>query len=119
MELRNAASSPSRCFPATFIDGSSMFEFPEEERLQLRLKFLYPEYLRCLYAVVDAATPCVVQAQNAFTSDSISSLLLSTAFDTAEALLAQAERAPPQEAEGLRERAFSLSPRLEGVFLNL
>jgi hypothetical protein len=37
----------------------------------------------------------------------------------AEALLAQAERAPPQEAEGLRERAFSLSPRLEGVFLNL
>jgi hypothetical protein len=89
MELRNAASSPSRWFPATFIDGSSMFEFPEEERLQLRLKFLYPEYLRCLYAVVDAATPCVVQAQNAFTSDSISSLLLSTAFDTAVALLAQ------------------------------
>ena len=89
MELRNAASTPSRWFPATFIDGSSMFEFPEEERLQLRLKFLYPEYLRSLSAVVDAAASCVEEAQNAYTSDSMSPNLTSAAFDNAEALLTQ------------------------------
>jgi hypothetical protein len=87
MELRNAASTPSRWFPATFIDASSMFEFPEEERLQLRMKFLYPEYLRSLSAVVDAATPCVTETQNAFSADSISSH--QAVFDAAEALLAQ------------------------------
>ena len=69
MELRNAASTPSRWFPATFIDGSSTFEFPEEERLQLRMKFLYPEYLCCLSAVVDAATPAVEEAQTTFVAD--------------------------------------------------
>jgi hypothetical protein len=89
MELRNAASTPSRWFPATFIDGSSTFEFPEEERLQLRMKFLYPEYLCCLSAVVDAATPAVEEAQTTFVADTAAAPPLPSAFDAAEALLTQ------------------------------
>ena len=90
MELRNASTTPSRWFPATFIDASSMFEFQEEERLQLRMKFLYPEYLRSLSAVVDTAAPCVAEAQSSFSLESIASNPPpSTAIDAAEALLTQ------------------------------
>ncbi len=89
MELRNAASTPSRWFPATFIDGSSTFEFPEEERLQLRMKFLYPEYLCCLSAVVDAAAPAVEEAQTTFVADAAAAPPPPSAFDAAEALLTQ------------------------------
>ena len=83
MEMRNAASTPSRWFSASFLDESSMFEFPEEERLQLGTKFLYPEFLRCLSAVADAAAPFVAEAQ------STAPLPTSAAFDNAEALLTQ------------------------------
>jgi hypothetical protein len=89
MELRHAASTPSRWVPATFIDVSSMFDFPEEERLQLRMKFLYPEYMRSLSAVVDAAASSVEEAQNAYALDSMSPNLTTSAFDSAEALLIQ------------------------------
>jgi hypothetical protein len=89
MELRNAASTPSRWFSASFLDESSMFEFPEEERLQLRTKFLYPEFLRGLAAVADAAAPFVAEAQSTFFLESTAPLLPSAAFDNAEALLTQ------------------------------
>jgi hypothetical protein len=89
MELRNAASTPTRWFPATFIDGSSSFEFPEEERLQLRMKFLYPEFLCGLSAVVDAAAPCVAEFQSAFVLNSTALPPSPSAFDAAESLLTQ------------------------------
>jgi hypothetical protein len=89
MEMRNAASTPSRWFSASFLDESSMFEFPEEERLQLGTKFLYPEFLRCLSAVADAAAPFVAEAQSTFFLESTAPLPTSAAFDNAEALLTQ------------------------------
>jgi hypothetical protein len=89
MELRSAASTPSRWFPATFIDASSSFEFPEEERLQLHIKFLYPEFLRSLSAVADAAAISVAETQSIFALDSAAPPPPSTSFDAAEAFLLQ------------------------------
>jgi hypothetical protein len=88
MELRNTINSTSRWYPAMFIHESSTFVFPEEERLQLRMKFLYPEYLCSLSAFVDAAAPSVMASRVTLASDS-TVLSTGSAFDAAEALLSQ------------------------------
>jgi len=109
MELRNAASAPFRWFPATFIDGTSTFEFAEEERLQLHMKFLYPEYLCGLSAVVDAAAPSVAEAQATFVADAAAPPPPPSAFDAAEALLTQLVAMQVQQCPAARHMLMMLA----------